>query len=239
MRATTLAGLFAAAVSTPGCAQTHGPAGPAVQRSYRVDAFDRIEVAGPYDVEVRTGAAPTVQAKGRQRALERMVVEVRDGQLRIRTQKQRGLSWSINADKVALVVTMPSLAGATIAGSGVIRADRVRGKSFEGSVAGSGEIAIGSLQVDALKLAIAGSGGTKAAGGRVNSAALDVAGSGSIDTRAVRAESAKVVIAGSGNVAAQATGTASVSIMGSGDVEIIGGAKCSVSKQGSGDVRCS
>ena len=243
MRKAIATAVLAAAVSSAGCAKERhesGGPGPTVSRNYQVGAFDKIEVAGPYDVEVRTGSNPSVQARGGEKAIERMVVEIKDGELRIHPEKQRGMRWSWrDHGKVTLTVTVPALTEATIAGSGGIRVDRVRGDRFEGSIAGSGNLSLDAVEVKALEFSVAGSGEVRAGGGRADTVDLNIAGSGDIDTRAIASRTAKVSIAGSGNVRAQATGTADVGIMGSGDVELTGGARCNVSKAGSGNVRCS
>ena len=50
-------GIAAATLATAGCGHSRAEdGGPTVQRSYQVGDFQRIEVAGPYDVDVRTGA---------------------------------------------------------------------------------------------------------------------------------------------------------------------------------------
>jgi hypothetical protein len=206
-----------------------------------VGSFDQIEVAGPYNVQVRTDANPSVSASGPQKLIEHMVVEVRDGKLEIRPEPQKGwfhMGWNFHGD-VTLTVTVPELNGATIAGSGDIRVDQVKGDRFDGSVEGSGDLDVAALDVQTLKLAIAGSGGVKAGSGKAQNANFDIAGSGDIDAKGVQVQTADVSIAGSGNIAANATGTADVSIMGSGDVQLTGGAKCTISKAGSGDVSCS
>src|SRR6478672_8459428 len=240
MRKALAAAVIAAAAATSACGQARSQdGGPVVSRNYTVGGFDQIEVAGPYEVQVRTGANVSVSARGPQHSMERMVVEVRGNKLVIHPERQKGwfhTSWS-NHDKIQVAVTVPQLRGAAIAGSGDIQVDQVKGDSFEGSVAGSGGLGVNSIDVGTLKLAIAGSGGTKIGNGRAQDAKFEIAGSGDIDARNVQAQNADVSIAGSGNVSAQAHGTASVSIMGSGDVEVTGGAKCSVSKAGSGNVR--
>ena len=233
--------IMTAASALAGC-QVHADegAGPTVARNYQVGNFQQIEVAGPYDVEIRTGANPSVSARGSEKLLERTVVEVKGDKLIIRPESNHGwfdFGWHTHG-KANFAVTVPQLSGATIAGSGDIHVDRVAGDRFEGTVAGSGGIQVGNMDVQSLKLAIAGSGGVKGAG-KAKSAAYDIAGSGGIDGSGIAAEQAKISIAGSGDVKAQATGTADVSIMGSGDVDVTGGAKCSISKAGSGDVRCS
>lgn len=237
----TLAAIAAVSATAASCGQVKAEeGGPTIARNYQVGNFEEIEVAGPYDVQVRTGASPSVSARGAQKLLERTVVEVKNGKLLIRPQKRNGWFNSMSTRGSAdFVVTVPQLTGATIAGSGDIRVNQVRGDSFEGTVAGSGGLNLDALEVQTLKLAIAGSGGVKARSGRAMSAEYEIAGSGDIDGGAVATQQVKASIAGSGNIRARASGTADVSIMGSGDVEVSGGAKCSISKAGSGNVRCS
>ena len=237
----SLAAAIAASAVLSGCHVRAGEGGGStVSRNYQVGNFQTIEVAGPYDVEVRTGSNPSVAAHGSQKLLERTVVEVEGDKLVIHPENNHSFfhfGWS-NHGKATFTVTVPKLSGATIAGSGDIHVDRVEGSQFEGSVAGSGGITVANFDVQQLKLSIAGSGGVKGSG-KAKSAVYDIAGSGGIDGSGIVAEQAKVSIAGSGDVKAHATGTADVSIMGSGDVDVSGGAKCTVSKAGSGNVRCS
>lgn len=242
MRKSIAAAVIAASAATSACGHDRSEdGGPTVSRNYQVGSFDQIEVAGPYNVQVRTGANPSVSAKGSQKMVERMIVEVRGGKLLIHPKQSKGLfhfGWSSHG-QVELAVTVPALRAAEIAGSGDIAVNEVRGDAFEGGVAGSGSLTLDKLEVQTLKLAIGGSGGIRAASGNAKSTKLEIAGSGDIDTRGVQAESAEVSIAGSGNITAHATGTADVSIAGSGNVDITGGAKCNVDKSGSGDVHCS
>ena len=234
-------GLAATSLASAGCARDRTEsAGPATTRNYQVGGFDRLEVAGPYEVTVATGGAPSVQASGGERAIERLVVEVEGRTLKIHTKKRSGMSfgWS-RTHPVKLTVTVPTLSAAGIAGSGDISVDKLSGDLFEGEVAGSGNLRLGQVELKRLKVGIAGSGEVKAGTGRVANAEYEIAGSGDIDAAGLVAQTAAVSIAGSGNVAAHATGTAKVDIAGSGDVRMTGGAKCSVSKAGSGNVACS
>lgn len=233
-------GIAAVAAMTAGCGGARSDnGGPRAQRDFTVAAFDHIEVAGPYAVDVHTGSAPSVSADGSKRDVERMVVEVKDGTLKIYPRNRKGIrfGWS-NHGPVRVAVTVPGLAGAGVAGSGSIKVDKVGGDSFEGEIAGSGELRLAQVAVKQLKVGIAGSG-EFAAAGRAAEADYDIAGSGDIDAAKLVAERARVSIAGSGKVAAHATATAAVEIAGSGDVRMTGGAKCTVSKAGSGNVDCS
>lgn len=242
MRNFMAASMIAACAATSACGQIHDEdAGATVSRSYNVGNFQQIEVAGPYDVTVRTGANPSISARGSHKLLERTLVEVRGNKLEIRPQSNRGwfsFGWSTHGH-ADFTVTVPQLSGAAIAGSGDIRVDKVTGSNFTGDVAGSGGLDIGAVDVQSLKLSIAGSGSAKAGQGKAVIGDYSISGSGDVDAGAVQTQQAKVSIAGSGGVKAHASSTADVSIMGSGDVDVTGGAKCTVSKAGSGSVRCS
>ena len=212
--------------------------GPEVSRSYQVGEFDKIAVAGPYEVNVVTGGQPGVSAKGGENLLAETDVVVEDGTLKIMPKKRKGFRWGwSDHGKAVFTVNAAALHGAAIAGSGGISVDKVAG-DFEGDVAGSGGLSLASVAGGKLKLSIAGSGDVSASG-KADSVDLSIAGSGDINAGGLATQTANVSIAGSGNITAQASGTADISIMGSGDVELTGGAKCNVNKHGSGDVRCS
>jgi Putative auto-transporter adhesin, head GIN domain len=239
MRKAILVGLAAAAVSVVGCTEARSAdAGPTTERDYKVGDFDRVELAGAYDANIRTGAAPSVHAKGGQNVLNRLVVEVKDGALLIHP-KDKHFSWGGPRGKVQLTVTVPSLRGAELAGAGNIHIDRVSGNSFNGAVAGAGDLRVERVEVQNLQVSISGAGNAQLLAGRAQRADYDIAGSGGIDAKGVQTETASVSIAGSGDVDGRATKTADVSIVGSGEVRLTGGAKCSVSKAGAGNVSCS
>lgn len=241
MRKLTAATVVTACIATSACGQVgHEGAGPTVSRNYQIGAFQQIEVAGPYEVQVRTGGNPGVSAQGNQKLLDKTIVEVQGDKLVIHPQEHHGFSFSFGTrGHATFVVTVPQLSAAAIAGSGDIHVDHVQGASFEGTVAGSGDLNVDNVNVQSLKLSIGGSGSAKAGAGKAQSGEYQIDGSGDIDARAVQLQTAKASIAGSGDIKANATGTADVSIMGSGDVDVTGGAKCMISKAGSGSVRCS
>lgn len=234
----SVAAVIAASTALVGCGD-HGGGGT-VARNYQVGNFQQIEVAGPYDVDVRTGSGPTVSASGPEKLLGSTVVAVQGDKLVIHPENNHGFhfGWGIHGN-ARFTITVPQLTGATIAGSGGIHVDRVQGQSFEGEVAGSGGLEVASMNVQQLKVSVGGSGSVKAGSGKVQAAEYEIGGSGDVDAANVQAQQAKISIAGSGGVRANATGTADVNVMGSGDVTVSGGAKCTVTKAGSGSVRCS
>ena len=215
------------------------PAGPVINRDFKVAAFDKIEVAGPFEVTVTTGGQPSVRARGESNLIEKMEVTVEGGVLRIRPAKRSKLNWSFGSrDPATVAVSVPMLSQAAIAGSGGIAIDKISGANFKGEIAGSGDLSLAAIDAGAVELAIAGSGDVTVAG-KAKSVTYEIAGSGDIDAKGLVAETARISIAGSGNVGANAWGSADVEMIGSGNVDLTGGAKCSVDKHGSGDVNCS
>ena len=62
--------ILAASAAIAGCNHKSEDAGPTVSRNFQVGNFTSIEVAGPYDVEVRTGPQVSVSAQGGEKLLE-------------------------------------------------------------------------------------------------------------------------------------------------------------------------
>lgn len=208
-------------------------------RSFQVASFNKVAVKGPHDVIVTVGPAISVRAEGDNEALERLEIEVKDGELRIGTRKE-GRGWFGRSDdrhKAQIHVTVPALAGAAIAGSGDLRVDKVQGDRFDAAIAGSGDIEVGDLRVQHAAFDIAGSGAMRAKG-TAQSSDVSIAGSGDVDISGLDTRNTKISIAGSGDVRARATETANVTVMGSGGVTMSGPAKCSVKTMGSGTVHC-
>ncbi len=231
-----------AALSLSACNFANGMTGDVVQpsgqggtRSFQVADFTGVSLRGADNVEVRTGAF-SVTAEGDTALLDRL--EIRKDGSTLRIGRKDG-EWNWGGDKGAkIVVTLPALASADIAGSGDMTVDQAKG-DFSGAVAGSGNLTLASLAGGKADLSIAGSGDINVGGGTATKLDVSIAGSGNVGAAGLKASGANISIAGSGNVRAQVSGDADISLVGSGDVELTGGAKCSVSKMGSGDARCS
>jgi hypothetical protein len=240
MRKSIAAAIVAASAATAACGQHREDAGPAVSRNYQVGNFQQIEVDGPYDVNVRTGAQPAVSAQGPQNVLDDAVVEVKGDKLSIHSKRHGLFMWSWGKHtRTLFTVTVPQLQVATLTGSGDLNIDAVKGDQFKAKLAGSGDLGIGSADVQSLTLSTFGSGDAKVGSGQARTSEYNVTGSGEIEAPQLTTEDLKVSIMGSGDVTARATGTADVTIRGSGDVSVTGGAKCTISKAGSGNVSCS
>lgn len=208
------------------------PEGSGATRSYAARDFTRVTIAGPDDVEVRTGAF-SVRAEGDPALLDRLVIQ-RDGNT-LRVGRRNGVSW--RKGKARVIVTMPAIEEAAIAGSGSFRIASVDGQRFRGAISGSGDIAVAAMRAGEVEFGISGSG-TVTAAGQAQALTVRIAGSGDVQARGLTAARATVSVAGSGNVNATVRGPAEVRLGGSGDIDLGPDARCTTRKGGSGTVRC-
>lgn len=237
---------MAAAVMVAGCNgisadwSDHGErrelSGESGSRSVALADFEEVGLRGPDNVVITAGDEFAVRAEGDEAILEALEFEVRGDELRI---EREGNSWfGDGPDGVATIhITMPTIRGASIAGSGNITIDRAEVPEFSVEIAGSGDLEVAALATGRTSIDIAGSGGFKATG--ISTAIeLDIAGSGDVDISQLQAETMEVDIAGSGDVEAYVTGEVDASFIGSGDVRVRGGAQCRSNSIGSGDLIC-
>lgn len=204
-------------------------------RSYPARDFTGVSLRGPDDVEVRTGAGFSVQAQGDPAMLDRLEIAVDGDRLRIGRRSGEATLWS-DGDRVRILVTMPVIATAELAGTGDLTIDRA-GTGFAGAVSGSGDLTVGRIDGGEVRLAVSGSG-TIAASGDADRLRAAVTGSGDIVAPDLRVRSAQVSLVGSGDVRAAVSGEAQVTLAGSGDVDLGSLARCTARRTGSGEVRC-
>lgn len=198
-------------------------------------AFTKLEALGPDNIIFVTGDSFSIKAQGNDEAMARIRYKVKDDTIMI--GREKGKFWGKDSKAVVITVTAPTLAEASLVGSGNFNADKMSGEKIVLKIAGSGNLTVGEIDGKQVEGKIAGSGDVKLAG-KVERAEYEVAGSGSIDAFKLASTNADVSIAGSGDIRLTATGKVDASIAGSGNVSVAGGAKCTSSTIGSGRISC-
>jgi Putative auto-transporter adhesin, head GIN domain len=198
--------------------------------------FTQLAARGPDNVVFTIGEKFQIRADGDADVLEKLRFKL-DGDSLIIGRSDKKWYNAGAAPAATIFVTAPALTGASLAGSGNLKADKLSGDEVAISTAGSGNIEVTQIEAKALVAETAGSGSIKAAGTAEN-ADFSIAGKGSVDAAKLTAADAKISIAGSGNASINASATVDASIAGSGDVNVTGGAKCTKSVAGSGKVNC-
>lgn len=208
--------------------------GPRISRDLQVaGAFDKVQLNGPMDIDVRVGAQASVRAEGQAAGLDRLEITVVDGELRVGVKS--GTTGPLG--NITVHVTVPALAAASLNGPGDIDIDRVQGQRFAANVNGPGDMRLGELRVGEASFQVNGPGGIHAAGG-AQRANANLSGPGNIQLASFEAGDANVSLEGPGDIDLRATGNVAVSLSGPGDVTISGTARCTISKSGPGSVRC-
>lgn len=214
----------------------------AQQRETRnVGAFTKIAFRVPGKLYIKQGAPQKVEIEATSDLLKDIETEVEGNRLTI--GKEDGwMNWDWdNDDKVTVYITVESLEGLSVSGSGdAIGQSKFASNSFKLNVSGSGSADIQVEAKDEIDADVSGSGDILLKGscsrfnssvsgsGKVNldlavteKAEFGVSGSGKIEARG-SASTVEAKISGSGKVLAanMSANTAEIKISGSGDVEV-------------------
>jgi hypothetical protein len=165
--------------------------GPTEDRSFDVGEVSRLDIAGPFDVAVRTGSPPVLSASGPGRALDHISVEQDDDRLFIGCNGE--------CDDVSITVTLPHLAAIRTSGSGGVSVDRVDGDLFEFASSGSGDLSLDEADVQQLKLSASGSGDIRVDKLRAGDVEAALMGSGDLSLDAVEGSVFRLSMNGSGD----------------------------------------
>jgi Putative auto-transporter adhesin, head GIN domain len=198
-------------------------------------SFTKIEAVGPDNIIFVTGDAFSIKAEGDADAITKLRYAMDNGTIII--GREKGKWWGDGSTSVTVTVTAPTLAEASLAGSGDFTADRMTGDKVKVELAGSGNAKVADVTAKSFESDLAGTGDIMVAG-KVERAEFGVAGTGDVDASKLASVDAEVSIAGTGDVKVNATGTVDASIAGTGDISVTGGAKCKSSSIGSGKINC-
>jgi len=179
-----------------------------------LESFDQVVLEGSFDVIVNIGGGQSVTLYGDEDDFDNVETRVRRGTLTISWDRD-GQRWR-DHDDVNIEISVPSLVGFGIEGSGDVEISDIDAEDFHIQIAGSGD-----MLVD----------------GQCNSLEIDIAGSGDVEGEDLICASVSVEIAGSGDVEVTANDSIDIEINGSGDVIVYGSPSgVRLRQRGSGDI---
>jgi hypothetical protein len=195
-----------------------------IEKSYNLNGFTGIAIAGSTDLKIVPDTAYSVVVKGTNEALNNILTEVEDSVLIFR-KKEHNNSKSRNIIvfdnyRAEITVHMPVLKEIKVAGTAEIECDKpVVTDSFRLEIAGSGDVEMDDVVAKNIQVSIAGSG--------------------NVELNAVGADIAELNIAGSGNIKMKCKGCNIVrtNALGSGHFELSGDAKKFESASGKADIK--
>lgn len=189
--------------------------GTIVTETRNVKNFYGVSVSGSSKIFIIQGNTFDVQVKAYENLLPSLTTIVEDGTLKIAYKNNANIS----NDNSEITITMPSLTGLTIDGSGSIntKGQFIGADNFVINAFGSGTISVENGSANNLRVTISGSANVKTFNFPVQRAEVSVSGSGNAEINVSKTLNA--TINGSGNIYYKGT-TESVTtkITGSGKV---------------------
>ncbi len=209
-RSFVFASLLAGAAG-PSAAQTVRGSGVSKSETRQLSPFDKIEVAGSFDVTLVDGLAHRVTVEADDNLLDAVSTDVIENELKISSLRS-----FVSRSAMKVTVESPQQRSLTISGSANVVATALRGPSFTLAGSGSATAKLGG-KVEFLKVSLAGSGKIDALALEAEKVEVEVLGSGTAEVHAVK--SLNLMVIGSGTVRYRGNPTISRNAIGRGRVE--------------------
>ena len=201
-----------------------------------ISEFERVELRGPFDVEIRLGEIRQVRLDGPARVLPFVIVEVNDGTLVIRPKNPHP-AYVFLGKRVKVFVVTPKLVEAANRAGGNLKLFEIKASPLALALTGSGSIEA-TGKCGQLIIAATGSGGLNAERLKTGAATITLAGSGDVTVGDINGD-LQITSAGTGKIVIQNVESALLAVhsTGSGGVTL-GGAtdQAELSVSGSGDI---
>lgn len=209
--------------------------GQSGKETRNVSDFKQISFGVAGNLYVKLGAQFSVVLEGDKDYIDEIETIVRDGKLIIRRES----NWSNFNHKLDCYITMPSISGLGLSGSGTARIESpVKADRFSMSVSGSGKVYAGDLEADSFDASISGSGDLIIEGkGTADKGNVSISGSGNYEGEGFEIDNLTVNVSGSGNCSCKAGDTLIARVSGSGDIYYSGNPRIDAKASGSGHIR--
>lgn len=196
--------------------------GSLISETRITDAYDKISVAGAFNVELFTGEEGKVTINAEENLVKHILTENRGGKLIIKVQDGYSL-YPSNKKKIYITVPFKDIESVSLSGSGTIYTKEnevIHSDTFFTAIAGSGDLKL-DVNCEKLRGKIAGSGDLNLKG-KASSFEYEVAGSGDLNSYDLKVQDVTLKVVGSGNANVYCDGNLTVKVIGSGDVSYKG-----------------
>ncbi len=176
-----------------------------ITRNLDLSGFERIEISGVYELDVRVGPGYSIEISGPDDEMNRVEASVKNGVLildqrdRKRGEKRRG--WRDNREGIDAVITLPSLTGLEVSGVVDGKISGIDADRFDIDISG-----VGDMELD----------------GECGTLDADVSGVGDLDAEALECRVVSVEVSGVGSASVYASEEVEAQVSGMGDIDIYG-----------------
>ncbi len=202
-------------------------------KTRNINDFDKISVAGSFNVTLVHGEEGTIKIKMEENLFKYLITEVKGDKLTIRWKKGENIS---TRKGVHIVVPFKDIDEVNLFGSGdVICDDIIETANFKTLLTGSGDIIL-NIDAKTVNAKVTGSGNIELLGTSKNLDLL-VTGSGGIQSTKLKSNDVNAKVTGSGDINLYANNNLDAKVTGSGDIIYRGSPKVINTKTtGSGDI---
>jgi hypothetical protein len=204
--------------------------GPTRTEQRPVDGVHAVDLRTSGDLTITTGATPKLTITAGRTTLGYLTSTVDDGTVVLDSRSGHNTSGDIHYE-----LTLPTLDGVVIAGSGSAHGTVVAGGSFTVTVSGSGSAALDGLAVTTVTVQLSGSGDIHLTG-TTDAQAVQLDGSGTYLGSDLTSHTSDVRIDGSGNAHVNAINQLDAQISGSGNISYTGTPALTTQISGNGTV---
>jgi hypothetical protein len=192
-------------IAVPYSAYAHGSSSKShVDETHAVRNFDKIEIGGVYELDVKVGGEFSVETSGHAKEVEGMKVYVDGNTLVIEHKKNNFRNRMKSKNGVVVTISMPELNAVEIGGVGTGNISGIDSERLTLEIGGVGEMDIS---------------------GKCKSLEIEVAGVGELDARDLECEDVEVELAGVGEIDVYASKSVDVEAAGVGEVNVYGNPK--------------
>ena len=203
-----------------------------------VSAFSEISLRVSANVHLQQGGTQSVEVKGKEESLKKLITEVNDRKLVIRFPNETFFNkW--NPGPIDVYITVLQVDGLSVSGSGSITSEgKIESRILDLAISGSGDIKLSDLKAEKVSSALSGSGNIHLSGTQ-NAVNLKIAISGSGNVKGIDfpVDNVDIKISGSGNCWVNSVKKLTVRLAGSGNVVYRGNPSIDSNIAGSGKVK--
>lgn len=211
-------GLAIAAGSLLAACDTGAIADPGPTRTEQrpIDGVHAVDLRTSGDLTITAGAMPKLTITAGRTTLRYLTSTLHDGTVVLGSRSGHDASGDIHYQ-----LTLPTLDGLTIGGSGSAHGTLVANDSFSVIVSGSGSATLDGLAATTVAVQLSGSGDIDLTG-TTDAQFVELSGSGTYLGTALTSHTSAVQIAGSGNAQVNVTDQLEARVSGSGDISYTG-----------------
>lgn len=205
--------------------------GDVITESREVSGFSEIVLKGSGRARIEVTGEESLTIEAEENLMPLLTSEVEDGVLEL------GATEAISPTRdIVYTITVSSLEGVTVQGSGALTASGVEAGIFDLTVSGLGDVSLQGLTSDELFIRITGSGDAEVSGS-TSHLMLDVRGSGDYIGEQLVSTTADVEVSGSGNATVNVSEDLEATVSGSGNITYLGDPpSADLSISGSGEI---